>query len=88
LLPKFQLKRRKLNGAGEVPLVLRGSYASALFFVQSGIGFIRRRFGIGTLGFAQCSFAGLCAMQFSRLSFAFSLRLEHEFGSISSVILA
>src|SRR5205807_9321157 len=59
-----------------------GAYASALLFVQSRIGFIRRRLGFGALGFAQRSF--LVSLLLFLL--APSMYRPRALGSISSVI--
>ena len=49
--------RRKLNGDGKVPFgAAPRAYSSALLFVRSRIGFIRRRLDFGALGFAERSF--------------------------------
>jgi hypothetical protein len=57
-------------------------YASALLFVQSSIGFIRRRLGFGALGFAQRSFL----VSLSLFLLAPSTCRPRSLGSISSVI--
>src|SRR5260370_37886730 len=60
-----------------------GAYASALLFVQSRIGFIRRRLGFGALGFAQRSFL----VSLSLFLLAPSTCRLRSLSSISSVIL-
>ena len=57
-------------------------YASALLFVQSSIGFIRRRLAFGALGFAQRSFL----VPLSLFLLAPSTCRPRSLGSISSVI--
>jgi hypothetical protein len=57
-------------------------YASALLFVQSSIGFIRRRLGFGALGFSQRSFIVFLSL----FLLAPSTCRPHSLGSISSVI--
>ena len=59
-----------------------GVYASALLFVQSRIGFIRRRIDLGALGFAQRSFF----VSLSLFFLAPSACRPPSLGSISSVI--
>jgi hypothetical protein len=59
-----------------------GAYASTLLFVQSRIGFIRRRLDFGALGFAQRSFL----VSLSLFFLAPSACRPRSLGSISSVI--
>src|ERR1700758_995200 len=59
-----------------------GAYALALLFVQSRIGFIRRRLDFGALGFAQRSFLVLLSL----FLLAPSTCRPRSLGSISSVI--
>src|SRR5262249_9627124 len=80
---KFHLKRRNLNGDGKVPFgAAPRAYASALLFVQSRIGFIRRWLDSGALGFAQRSFL----VSLSLFFLAPSTCRPRSLGSISSVI--
>src|SRR4029077_11300448 len=57
-------------------------YASALLFVQSSIGFIRRRLGFGALGLAQRSFLVFLSL----FLLAPSPWRPRSLGSVSSVI--
>src|SRR6516162_6088942 len=66
------------EGIGAAP----GVCASALLFVQSRIGFIRRRLDFGALGFAERSFL----VSLSRFFLAPSTCRPRSLGSISSVI--
>src|SRR5215472_12419237 len=68
---------------GRCPSVLRPrAHASALLFVRSRIGFIRRRLDFGALGFAQRSFF----VSLSLFFLAPSTCRPRSLGSISSVI--
>src|ERR1700752_3534064 len=59
-----------------------GAYALALLFVQSRIGFIRRRLGFAALGFARRRFLGSLLL----FLLAPSTGRPRSLGSISSVI--
>src|SRR6516165_969715 len=67
---------------GRCPSGCAWGYASALLFVRSRIGFIRRRLDFGALGFAQRSFL----VSLSLFFLAPSTCRPRSLGSISSVI--
>jgi hypothetical protein len=76
-------KKRRHRGITDVdPKQTWRDYASALLFVRSSIGFIRRRLDFGALGFAQRSFL----VPLSLFLFAPSTCRPRSLSSISSVI--